>query len=135
VTALIPSIIDSPPVSFLSAVGVATLTESLFRAKTLTLLLRKVAKANHCASGILCLGQEPSAIRDVPLYPSARSSNLTPNCRAALPPIISASMSSGTPARSVVFDGVELAVAGGIEKAPKGPVVAATLTGKASKTN
>jgi hypothetical protein len=29
VTALIPSIMDSPPVSFPSTVGVATLTESL----------------------------------------------------------------------------------------------------------
>jgi hypothetical protein len=37
VTALIPSIMDSSPVSFPSAVGVATLTESLFSVKAHTL--------------------------------------------------------------------------------------------------
>jgi hypothetical protein len=39
---------DSPPASFPSTVGVATLTESLFSAKAHTLFLRKVAKVSQC---------------------------------------------------------------------------------------
>jgi hypothetical protein len=53
VTALIPSILDSPPVSFPSTVDVATL--SLFSVKARTLFLRKVAKASQIVAALVGL--------------------------------------------------------------------------------